>query len=175
MRSRMAVALAVLLVAAFAVTPGVGLAASPSGDVSDTCEDLYSGVFGVPNSEPLGPCQWDMAIINASEAGSYATATGAGVKVGIIDTGVDFTHPDIAPNLDVDLSCSFIFDDTPTALPASIANGDCSNKGAVQDFGDHGTHVASTIAAPINGVGIAGVAPEATIVALIIGRNWGCT
>jgi subtilisin family serine protease len=66
----------------------------------------------------------------------------------------------------VDLSCSFIFDDTPTADPREIANGDCSNKEAVQDLYGHGTHVASTIGAPVNGIGIAGVAPEATIVGL---------
>ena len=36
----------------------------------------------------------------------------------------------------------------------------------MQDYGDHGTHVATTIGAPINGFGIAGVAPEATIVGL---------
>jgi subtilisin family serine protease len=84
----------------------------------------------------------------------------------MIDSGVDFNHPDIAPNLNKDLSCSFIFDDTPTAHPLEIANGDCSIKSAVQDFDGHGTHTASNVAAPINGVGIAGVAPEATIVAL---------
>jgi len=142
------------------------LAAVPSGDLVDICTDLYSDVFGVPNGEPLGPCQWDMAIINASDSGSYATATGAGVTVGMIDSGVQTDHPDIAPNLDLDRSCSFIFDDTPTANPAEIANGDCSNKAAVEDLSGHGTHTASTVAAPINGIGIAGVAPEATIVAL---------
>jgi subtilisin family serine protease len=107
-----------------------------------------------------------MAIINASDSGSYQYATGAGVKVGVIDSGVDMNHPDIAPNLDVDLSCSFIFDDTPTAGPGEVGNGDCANKAAVQDINGHGTHTASTVAAPINGVGIAGVAPDATIVAL---------
>jgi len=130
------------------------------------CDGLYAPVYGIPNTEPLGVCQWDMALINASDAGSYSLATGAGVRVGVIDSGVDMAHPDIAPNLDVDLSCSFLFDDTPTADLAEIANGDCSNKAAVQDLNGHGSHVASSIAAPINGVGMAGVAPEATLVAL---------
>lgn len=144
----------------------VALAAATTDELVDICSDLYGDVFGVPNGEPLGPCQWDMSLINASDGGSYAKATGKGITVGVIDGGVDFSHPDIAPNLDVDKSCSFIFDDTPTADPQEIANGDCSNKAAVQDLSGHGTHVASNIAAPINGIGIAGVAPEATIVGL---------
>jgi subtilisin family serine protease len=146
----------------------VALAAMPSADLAALCNSLYGGVFDVPNSEPLGPCQWDMALINAGDNGSYLYATGRGVTVGVLDTGVDFNHADIAPNLDTDRSCSFIFDDTPTADPAEIANGDCTNKGAVQDLNGHGSHVASTIAAPINDIGIAGVAPEATIVGLKI-------
>jgi len=157
-----------LVSALLALTIGlasVALASSSQAEIIAKCEGLYGSVFGVPNSEPFGPCQWDMAIINAGTE-SYASATGKGVTVGVIDSGVDFTHPDIAPNLDVDRSCSFIFDDTPTAHPSEIANGDCSNKAAVQDRNGHGSHTASTIAAPVNGIGIAGVAPEATIVAL---------
>jgi subtilisin family serine protease len=156
---------ATLIVAAILPSPDVE-AADSEAELVTKCQGLYASVFGVPNSEPLGVCQWNMALINATDDGSYANATGKGVTVGVIDSGVDFTHPDIAPNLDVDLSCSFIFDDTPTADPLEIANGDCSNKAAVQDFNSHGSHVASTIAAPINGIGIAGVAPEATIVGL---------
>jgi subtilisin family serine protease len=143
-----------------------GLAETPANDLVEICEDLYGDVFGVPNGETFGPCQWNMSLINASEDGSYDLATGDGVTVGVIDGGVDMAHPDIEPNLDVDLSCSFIFDDTPTADPGEIANGDCSNKLAVDDLSGHGSHVASTIAAPINGFGIAGVAPDATIVGL---------
>lgn len=142
------------------------MAAVSSGELINICNNLYPPVFGVPNSEPFGVCQWDMALINASDSGSYAKATGAGVTVGMIDTGIDFTHPDIVPNLDVERSCSFIFDDTPTADPQEIANGDCTNKVAVQDLSGHGTHTASSVAAPINGIGIAGVAPEATLVGL---------
>jgi subtilisin family serine protease len=154
------------LIAAVLVPSQVAQAAASEAEIIAKCQALYASVFGVPNSEPLGVCQWNMALINATNDGSYANATGSGVTVGVIDSGVDFTHPDIAPNLDVGRSCSFIFDDTPTADPAEIANGDCTNKAAVQDLNGHGSHVASTIAAPINGIGIAGVAPEATIVAL---------
>ena len=135
-------------------------------DLVNICNGAYGGTFTAPNTEPLGACQWDKDLINASDSGSYPAATGRGVRVGVIDSGVDMTHPDIAPNLDVDASCSFIYDSTPTAHPDEISNGDCSNKAAIQDFAGHGTHVASTIAAPVNGTGIAGVAPEATLVAL---------
>jgi subtilisin family serine protease len=103
-------------------------------------------------------------VINAGAA--QATATGAGVTVGVIDGGVDFSHPDLAGAIDVAASCSFIYSTTPTADPQEIANGDCSNKAAVQDLQGHGTHVATTVAGRINGIGIAGVAPEATIVGL---------
>lgn len=164
-RRTFAIAAALVTAAVIPVAAQQATAASNEADLVELCEDLYGDTFGVPNTEPMGPCQWDMALINAG-TDSYSYATGAGVTVGVIDSGVDLSHPDIAPNLDVDLSCSFIFDDTPTRGPNEAGNGDCSNNAAVQDNGDHGTHVASTIAAPVNGIGIAGVAPEATIVAL---------
>jgi len=111
-----------------------------------------------------------MAVIHA-DAATHARATGAGVRVGVIDGGVDLRHPDIVPNLDLADSCSFVRSDDPTILaglsnPIEAGNGDCSNKAAVQDLYGHGTHVASIIASPVNGIGVAGVAPEATIVAL---------
>jgi subtilisin family serine protease len=143
---------------AAAATPG---ALSPAA-ASAACA-AYFGVAAEP--EPLSACQWDMRRIEAGPA-SYARATGAGVRVGIIDGGIDFAHPDLAGAIDVAASCSFIFSDTPTADPQEIANGDCSNKAAVQDLQGHGTHVATTIAGRVNGVGIAGIAPQATIVGL---------
>src|SRR4029434_158279 len=119
---------------------------------------------GTTGPDQLSPCQWDMPVIHAGEA--HATATGARVKVGVIDGGVDFTHPELAGAIDVAHSCSFIYSTTPTADPQEVANGDCSNKQAVQDLQGHGTHVATTVGARANGFGIAGVAPQATIVAL---------
>jgi lantibiotic leader peptide-processing serine protease len=104
-----------------------------------------------------------MRAMNVEATRSHAT--GDGVVVGVIDSGVDSSHPDLA-NFNMALSCSFIFSDTPTANPLEVANGDCSNKAAVEDLQGHGTHVASTNAGAVNGIGIAGVAPDATIVSL---------
>jgi lantibiotic leader peptide-processing serine protease len=125
------------------------------------CTTSYPGTTG---PDQLSPCQWDMPVIHAGPA--HAGGNGAGVKVGVIDGGVDFTHPDLTGAIDVGLSCSFINTNTPTADPAEIANGNCANKGAVQDLEGHGTHVSTTIAGRVNGIGIVGVAPQATIVAL---------
>ena len=137
----------------------------PAGAAAANCEAIFGTTYQPASTEPLASCQWDMSLIHAN-AQARSRATGEGVMVGVLDSGVDLTHPDIAPNLNVDLSCSFIFSHDPTALPVEMADGDCTDKAAVQDYFGHGTHVASIIAAPINGIGIAGVAPEATIVAV---------
>jgi subtilisin family serine protease len=166
---RAVVPLAAALLIAGVLTPSVAARTADTtldaAGASALCQDIFGDLYDAPSAEPLADCQWDMALINADD-GARARATGKGVRVGVLDSGVDLTHPDIAPNLDLADSCSFIFDHDPTALPVEMANGDCSDKAAVQDQAGHGTHVASTIAAPVNGIGIAGVAPDATIVAI---------
>jgi subtilisin family serine protease len=152
----------VAVAAALVIAIPVLAAVIDEGTAAALCQTSYPGVTG---PDPLSVCQWDMDVIKAGPE-QRAVATGAGVRVGVIDGGIDFTHPDLAGAIDVDASCSFIFDDTPTADPQEVANGDCSNKAAVQDLQGHGTHVSTTIAGRINGVGIVGVAPEATIVGL---------
>jgi lantibiotic leader peptide-processing serine protease len=131
------------------------------GTAAGLCAASYPATT---DTDQLARCQWDMGVIKAT--GARAVAKGRGVKVGVIDGGLDFTHPDLAGAIDVAASCSFIFSSTPTAAPAEVANGNCANKAAVQDLEGHGTHVATTIAGRINGIGIAGVAPEATVVGL---------
>lgn len=123
------------------------------------------------NGEPLAPLQWDMRMIRTAEA--HRIATGRGVRVGVIDTGVDASHPDIRPNFDFALSRNFTRDmpDIDGAC-ADDPDGSCDDPATV-DEGGHGTHVASTIASPVNGQGIAGVAPEATIVNLRAGQDSG--
>jgi lantibiotic leader peptide-processing serine protease len=144
----------------------------PAADQAANCANFYQVPVNT-GPEPLSACEWDDRIINAAPGQSYAVNRGAGATIGDMDTGIDLSHPDIAPNLDVGLSCSFITSANPNADPAEVANGDCSNKPAVQDLNGHGTHTASEAASPINGIGTAGVAPEATIVALKAGNAEG--
>ncbi len=158
----MAAGLAVIIAGAVVTINPAQAAPTTEAETIARCQTAFG--FG-SGPEPLSGCQWDMRMIGAGPT-AWGNATGRGIKVGVIDSGVDVTHPDIAPNLNLALSCSFITTGTPTADPSEVANGDCSNKAAIQDLGGHGTHVASTIAAPNNGIGIAGVAPEATIIAL---------
>ena len=170
-------ATAMAIVALLAVVPSSAVARTgdstlDAAGASALCEDIFDGTYALPSTEPLAACQWDMSLIHANAA-ARSLATGQGVRVGVLDSGVDITHPDIAPNLDLADSCSFIFDHDPTALPVEMAGGDCSDKAAVQDRAGHGTHTASTIAAPINGIGIAGVAPKATIVAIKVCSTLG--
>src|SRR5215217_937321 len=143
------------LVSVAAASPS-GVSAATPPELTAICEDLFGGVYETPSSEPLAVGQWDMALIDA-EASAWSHATGEGVTIGILDSGVDPTHPDIAPNLDLARSCSFISPGTPTAAPVEVATS-CTNKAAIRDLYGHGTHVASIAAAPVNGIGIAGVA-----------------
>ena len=91
-------------------------ALSTPGAENVNCATLY-GVPATTGPDPLGACQWDMRAIGATTTGSYAVNQGAGTRIGDIDTGIDLTHPDLAPNLDVASSCSFIYATTPTSLP----------------------------------------------------------
>jgi len=155
----------------------VAASAAPPDGTSDVatevaaCAALY-GVSAAPDPDPLSPCQWDMRAINATSAGSYAVNQGRGARIGDIDTGIDLTNGDIMPNVDVANSCVFLYANTPTANPAEqVTRGDCSNKAALQDLAGHGTHTAGIMAAPINGLGVSGVAPEAKVVVLKAGTE----
>ncbi|MFE5715208.1 S8 family serine peptidase [Streptomyces sp. NPDC056501] len=99
--------------------------------------------------DPLEPLQWDLPAIKADKA-HQKTLGSKRVTVGVIDTGVDDTHPDLAPNFDAKASANCV-----SGKPDTTAGSWRPNPGE----SDHGTHVAGTIAAAKNGVGITGVAP----------------
>ncbi|WP_246268672.1 S8 family peptidase [Nonomuraea typhae] len=133
-----------------------------------------------PDAEPLAELQWDMKQIHATADGSYRYDQGSrGVTVAILDTGVDGTHPDIAPNFNAALSRNFTTDIPADANGAPVdgpceaeADRSCEDAANVDENG-HGTHVASSIGSPINRLGIAGVAPKVTLVNLRAGQDSG--
>jgi subtilisin family serine protease len=125
-----------------------------------------------PGTDSLSGYQWDMQMIDVQDdSGNYVLdERGAGVLVGVIDTGIDGTHPDIAPNFSNALSRNFTTD--IPSLDGACEYADCVDPPNVDNNG-HGTHVAGTIASPINGLGIGGVAPEATLVNIRAGQDSG--
>jgi len=153
-----------------------------AADVESPAFDAAQGGAKLPQAAPTEPfagAQWDMRMIGATPEAAHARQQGAGVQVGIIDTGVEGSHPDIAPNFDSERSRNFTFDipTAPNGEPvdgpcAAEADQSCADAPDVDDNG-HGTHVAGTIGAAVNQFGIAGVAPEVDIVNLRAGQDFG--
>jgi subtilisin family serine protease len=90
--------------------------------------------------QPPQETPWGIARVNGGGAGTFRTAW-------VLDTGIDMTHPDL--NVDAARSRNFVANETSPA-----------------DLNGHGTHVAGTIAALNNTIGVIGVAPGAPVVAV---------
>ncbi|MFF5932275.1 S8 family serine peptidase [Streptomyces sp. NPDC012508] len=121
---------------------------------SDVPADAYNPALPSNPSQSAAPAtepvRSDMTQIKADQA--WAVSTGSpSVKVGILDTGVDDQHQDLAPNFNAadSVSCAYGKADT--------------RAGAWRDVDTHGTHVAGTVAAAKNGKGAIGVAPGVKI------------
>jgi subtilisin len=89
---------------------------------------------------------------------AWETTKGNGIKVGVLDSGIAFDHPDLAANYKGGVS--FVADES-----------------SPMDYNGHGTHCAGTIAAAMNGQGVVGVAPSARLYGIkVLGRdgsgNW---
>ena len=109
-------------------------------------------------SDPRRSEQWGLTLLAAETA--WATATGAGVVVAVVDSGVDGRHPDLAAQL------------TPQGYDFVTDGGD----GRI-DENSHGTHVAGVVAAVQgNSLGVAGLAPRARIMPVRVldakGSGW---
>lgn len=103
------------------------------------------------NFSDSGEIPWGLDAIDAPDV--WGTTTGAGITVCILDTGLDFAHPDFA-GANIVGSANFVADGHRTA----------------QDGNGHGTHVAGTVAAQPNGIGVVGAAYD---VNLLIARVLG--
>ncbi|MPY79035.1 MAG: S8 family serine peptidase [Actinophytocola sp.] len=105
--------------------------------------------------------QWDMRMINAQRAREAGVSGADDVVVGVLDSGIDAGHPDLAEAVD------------PT-LSADCRNGtpDTRERAWRPTASAHGTHVAGVIAAADDGIGITGVAPETTLASIkVIGEQ----
>ncbi len=104
--------------------------------------------------DPLSSLQWDMDQINAPAA--HAISVGKrSVLVGVLDSGIDASHPDLVGQVDgsVSVSCLGGVPDTSASVWSNDVIG-------------HGTHVSGIIAGAKNGIGIVGVAPGVRLAAV---------
>ncbi|WLQ33070.1 S8 family serine peptidase [Streptomyces castrisilvae] len=113
--------------------------------------------------DPMEPLQWDLPAIKADKAHQKSLGSRK-VTVAVIDTGVDDTHPDLAPNFDRAASANCVSGAPDTTEGAWRPKAGES---------DHGTHVAGTIAAAKNGVGVTGVAPGVKVAGIKVGNPDG--
>ena len=143
-----------------ASTDGLGTALEDSATTVVAAPDVAAAT-GDPTAEPLWGLQWDMAQIDVPEAQAVTTGDPS-VVVGVLDSGISSTHPDLATQIAKDQSASCLGGVVDTA--ESAWNPTTS---------DHGTHVAGTIAAAINGVGIAGVAPGVKVASVKVVNDDG--
>ncbi len=111
--------------------------------------------FGYPpvsgDDDTLFNLQWGHTAVDAVGAWNRGQR-GDGVRVAVLDEGIDADHPDLAGQVNGDLSKSFVPGEDWNPAPGFYFN--------------HGTHVAGTIAAADNAFGVIGVAPEAELVAV---------
>jgi len=101
------------------------------------------------NREPFAAAQWGLRQVGADAA--WEVTRGAGARVGMVDTGIDYAHSELAGRIVGSTRC--------IGTGGQVAR--CG--GTAEDDSGHGTHVAGIMAAALDGVGIAGVAPEASL------------
>ncbi|MFC4019826.1 S8 family serine peptidase [Micromonospora sp. GCM10011542] len=119
--------------------------------------------------DPLDDKLWGLEMIRADKARKVEPGDRR-VTVGVLDTGVDASNPDIAPNFNWSLSRNFAPDLTDVDGPCEVPS--CLDPVGTDD-GGHGTHVAGTIGAAANGFGLSGVAPKVSLVELKGGQDSG--
>ncbi|MGH3347369.1 MAG: S8 family peptidase [Nocardioides sp.] len=112
--------------------------------------------------DPRESEQWDMSVVKADQAHEITDGS-PDVVVGVLDSGIAPGHPDLEANIDTEHSVNC----------TDAGRVDTSRRGWRPTGIDHGTHVAGTVAAARNGVGIVGVAPDARIASVKVVNDSG--
>jgi subtilisin family serine protease len=161
----------------FGATPArpIGATSSAAGAGGAVPAGGTRRVQGPAGLDPLDTRLWGLSMIHADAARAQQPGDPR-VQVGILDTGIDASNPDLAPAVDVGLSRNFVTD-IPTDPAGGELDGPCEFDGCVDppdhDGGGHGTHVAGTVAAAADGAGLSGVAPGVTLVNIRAGQDAG--
>ncbi|MFC0505816.1 S8 family peptidase [Micromonospora costi] len=143
-----------------ASTTGLGSALDEGETVEVSAADV-ANVTADPTKEPLFGQQWDMPMIGVPQAHAI-NAGSPDVVVGVLDSGISSSHPDLA---------SQIAKDKSTSCVGGVA--DTTESAWNPTTSDHGTHVAGTIAAAVNGVGVTGIAPGVKVAAVKVVNDDG--
>ncbi len=135
------------------------------------------GVEQFTETSPLGGNDWARDLINAPDVWANGF-TGENITVAVIDSGVDYNHPELSQNIWVnsDEISNNGFDDDGNGYIDDILGWDFVGRDHnPMDFNGHGTHVAGIIAAQPDQIGMTGVAYNATIMPLRVldSEGWG--
>ncbi|MDQ3885945.1 MAG: S8 family serine peptidase, partial [Actinomycetota bacterium] len=154
---------------------GHDVEATPSGPAATQPRPAEAAATGKAGMDPLDARLWGLRMVRSDLARERQPGDRR-VRIGVLDSGIDATHPDLAPNVDRRLSHNFVVD-IPYDENGAVIDGPCEFSGCVDppnhdDYG-HGTHVAGTAAAAADGFGVSGVAPNVTLVDIRIGQDSG--
>jgi subtilisin family serine protease len=129
-----------------------------------------------PQVRDLGGNNWSNDLVKAPEVWAKGY-TGKDIIVAVLDTGVDYTHPDLDNNIwrnSDEIFGNGLDDDRNGYIDDVIGWDFVGRDNNPMDEHFHGTHVAGTIAAENNGFGVTGVAYNAKIMPIrVLGQNGG--
>jgi subtilisin family serine protease len=177
------------VVRAFRLVPGLRLVelpgAIPPAEAVEEVDDMPGVAFVARDSvmkidraanDPQLDQQWGITAIRAPSAWDVTTGSSE-VAVAVLDTGMDLDHPDLAGNLwtNPDEIGGNGIDDDGNGFVDDVHGWDFVNRDAVpEDDHSHGTHTAGTVGAVgNNGIGVAGVAWDVSLVPLKICSTTG--